>query len=178
MNKIKWAEKKAYKLLDSLNISELPIPVEKIAMQLNITISYEPFDGNMSGLLYRDETHTIIGVNSEESKQRQRFTIAHELGHFILHEGDQIHVDHDFRVNFRDLNSSLAINTNEIEANAFAAALLMPENIVKDTFDNIVSDGVDSFSDNSEEEIAQLARMFNVSQKALLIRLGKLGLLV
>lgn len=177
MNRIKWAEKKANKLLEDLNINELPIPVEKIAQILDIKISYEPFKGkDLSGILYRDDNDTIIGVNSEESPQRKRFTIAHELGHFMLHEGNKLYVDQNFRVNFRDINSSSATDMNEIEANAFAAALLMPDKIVKDTFYSVTSNGIDSFSDYSEE-IVLLSKIFNVSQTAITIRLGKLDLL-
>lgn len=178
MNRIKWAEKKAIKLLESLNIDQLPIPVDDIAKSLNITISNEPFEGNISGVLYRDETHTIIGVNSKESPKRQRFTIAHEIGHFTLHEGEQVFVDQDFSVTFRDNNSSKGNNLTEIEANAFAASLLMPEHLVKKVYETTIHYGVDPFSDNHQEEVALLAKIFNVSQTSMLIRLTKLGLLV
>jgi Zn-dependent peptidase ImmA (M78 family) len=178
MNKVKWAEKKANKLLEELNITQPPVPVEEITQQLNIKISYEPFEGDISGLLYRDDSNTIIGVNSNESYQRKRFTIAHELGHFILHEGDQLYFDHNFKVNFRDSVSSQGSKSIEIEANAFAASLLMPENLVREAYDTTISYGVDPFSDDHSEEVALLAKIFNVSQTAMLIRLGKLGLLV
>ncbi|USK87293.1 ImmA/IrrE family metallo-endopeptidase [Peribacillus asahii] len=49
-----------------------------------------------------------ISVNKNHSRQRQRFTIAHELGHFLLHKGTAIHVDRNFRVNFRNGASSQA----------------------------------------------------------------------
>lgn len=178
MNRVKWAEKKAYKLLETLNINQIPIPVEEITQKLNIKISYEPFEGDLSGVLFRDKSDTIIGVNSNESDQRKRFTIAHELGHFVLHEGDQLHVDHNFKTNFRNSISSQGSNFNEIEANAFAASLLMPETLVKEMYETALSNGVDPFTDDHSEEVALLAKLFNVSQTAMLIRLGKLGLLV
>jgi Zn-dependent peptidase ImmA (M78 family) len=179
MNKVKWAEKKATKILETLNIDQIPIPVEEIAYKLNIKISYEPFEGDLSGLLYRDNLDTIIGVNSNESDKRQRFTIAHELGHFILHEGDQLHVDHNFKVNFRDSISSQGSKLIEIEANAFAASLLMPEALVREAYETAIPNGVDPFSDDDHsEEVTLLAKLFNVSKTAMLIRLGKLGLLV
>lgn len=176
MNRIKWAEKKAYQLLDRLNISTIPIPVEDIAKMLDIVIIREEFDDHLSGMLYRDNFHTIIGVNSNHLEPRQRFTIAHEIGHFIMHEGEQVHIDENFRVHFRDITSSLATNMNEIEANAFAAALLMPENHVREAFAQI-ADGIESSNDD-DQQIQLLAKQFNVSKQALLIRLGKLGLLV
>ncbi|MCM3006704.1 ImmA/IrrE family metallo-endopeptidase [Priestia koreensis] len=178
MNRVKWAEKKANNLLESLNINQIPIPVNEIAQKLNIKISYEPFEGDLSGVLYRDNSHTIIGVNSNESDKRQRFTIAHELGHFILHEGEQLHVDHNFKVNFRDSVSSQGAKLAEIEANAFAASLLMPESLVREAYETTILNGVDPFTDDHSEEVDLLAKLFNVSQTAMLIRLGKLGLLV
>lgn len=179
MNRVKWAEKKANKLLDSLNINQIPIPVEEIAHRLNINISYEPFEGDLSGVLFRDNSDTIIGVNSNESDKRQRFTIAHELGHFVLHEGDQLHIDHNFKVNFRNSVSSQGSNFNEIEANAFAASLLMPEKLVREIYETSIPNGVDPFSDDDHsKEIALLAKLFNVSKTAMLIRLSKLDLLV
>lgn len=179
MNRIKWAEKKANKLLESLKINQIPIPVEEIAHKLNIKISYEPFEGDLSGVLFTDNSDTIIGVNSNESEQRKRFTIAHELGHFMLHEGEQLYVDHNFKVNFRNSVSSQGSNFNEIEANAFAACLLMPERLVRETYETVIPNGVDPFSDDDHsEEVALLAKLFNVSKTAMLIRLSKLGLLV
>jgi Zn-dependent peptidase ImmA (M78 family) len=174
-------EKKAYKLREDFNIDQIPIPVEEIAKQLDIKISYEPFEGDLSvsGLLYRDDSHTIIGVNSNESNKRQRFTIAHEIGHFILHEGEQLYLDRNFKVNFRDSVSSQGSKTVEIEANAFAASLLMPEELVREIYETTISGGVDPFSDDDHsEEVALIAKLFNVSQTAMLIRLGKLGLVV
>src|SRR3954470_4270018 len=69
----------------------------------------------------------IIGINSSHPETRKRFTIAHEMGHLVLHQLDQVHVDKQFLVKLRDDISSQAIDPHEIEANAFAAALLMPE---------------------------------------------------
>lgn len=177
MNKIKWAEKKAYQLLNSLEIDSAPIPVEDIVKALNIKLTKSPFEEgkNFSGVLYRDKSgKSIIGVNARESDKRQRFTIAHEIGHFIMHEGD-LHIDENFRVNFRDANSSLAINKEEIEANAFAAALLMPEELLKRALKEI-NQGIDFSDDN--DTIKNLSELFQVSEQALLIRLGKLGVVI
>ena len=63
---------------------------------------------------------------------RQRFTIAHELGHRALHPGRELILDVPVRVNLRDKTSSMASDIEEIEANAFAATLLMPEQMIRD----------------------------------------------
>lgn len=173
MNRIKWAEKKAYQLLDHLGIEQIPIPVDDIAEQLDIKVLREPFNGELSGVLYKDKDETIIGVNATHTPRRRRFTIAHELGHFVMHDLDVVHFDEKF---YRDTTSSLAIDPNEIEANAFAAALLMPEHIVRREVERLAGE-IDLMEDSSEE-ICKLADAFDVSQQALLIRFGKLGLLV
>lgn len=173
--RFKSAEKKATELLRALNIQFIPIPVEEIAEKLNVFVEREPFGGaELSGVLIRDENSTIIGVNKNDSPERQRFTIAHELGHFLLHKGTAIHVDRNFRVNFRNGVSSQATDFEEIEANAFAAALLMPEELIRLHVNEKVLAGIDLESD---EEIANLAEEFEVSRQAMLIRLSKLELI-
>ncbi|ARU60940.1 hypothetical protein CBW65_07475 [Tumebacillus avium] len=169
-------EKRAYKLLEELKINQLPIPVEKIAKKLGIEIHEEEFENELSGVLYRDQNQVVIGVNKLHHEKRKRFTIAHEIGHFILHKGNPIHIDKEFFVNFRDATSSQATNIEEIEANTFAAALLMPKELVKKELANIAVDGIDPFQEETEI-ISELSRKFRVSHQSLCIRLGKLGLL-
>jgi Zn-dependent peptidase ImmA (M78 family) len=133
--------------------------------------SYEPLEGDLSGLLFREEGRTIIGVNTMHPKPRQRFTIAHELGHLELHEGYGIHVDHKFPImRKRDGRSSQAVDFDEIEANGFAAELLMPaEMLERDLHDKDLD-----FED--DEMIRQLADRYHVSLQAMAIRLGNLRL--
>lgn len=160
-------EKRANDILKKLNIREAPIPVEEIADKLDIEVRYEPFEGDLSGLLYRDGEQVIIGVNSMQPPNRQRFTIAHELGHYLLHEGNSsMFIDKSYRINFRDTKSSF-FNREEMEANAFAAALLMPEKLIK----RALKEGIDM---EDCEEVNWLARQFKVSEQALNIRLSNL----
>jgi len=168
-------EKRAYKLLDDLQIRNAPVPVDEIAERLGIQIVYEPFDGELSGVLYREGQDVIIGVNASHPSNRKRFTIAHEIGHFLLHKGNEIHIDRNFRLNFRDNSSSTATNREEIEANAFAAALLMPEQWVMNSVLEKIETGKDLLHDEDElEALTDLANHFRVSKQSLLIRLGKL----
>jgi Zn-dependent peptidase ImmA (M78 family) len=88
-----------------------------------------------------------------------------------MHEGDPVHVD--LEVNFRMKSSNHSKDMREVEANAFAAALLLPEELIKKALKEI-KNGIDMSSDS--KEIQKLAKTFEVSQQALLIRLGKLGL--
>lgn len=169
-------EEAAERVLNELNIREIPIPVDKVAQKVGATISYEPFDGKdeISGVLIKEADRMTIGINSSHAKTRQRFTIAHELGHLVLkHRGD-IFVDKTERIN-RDTKSALAIDKNEIEANAFAAALLMPRtHILK-----AIQKRPRPTSAKKDAPLASyLGEIFQVSKQAMEYRLNNLGLLI
>jgi Zn-dependent peptidase ImmA (M78 family) len=175
---LKKVEKMAYSLLDEFDITEPHVPVRSIARKLGIKVVNEEFDSDISGMLYRNSKKkvNIIGVNTLHGKNRQRFTIAHEIGHYLLHEGDTTHFDRGaFKVNFRNSLSSMATNREEIEANAFAAALLMPEHFIVKEIDDKLYQGLDISSEDYEEEVQDIAKLFKVSPQALYIRLGNLG---
>ncbi len=115
---------------------------------------------------------TVIGVNSAHSLTRRRFTVAHELGHLRLHPGRPLILDAPARVNFRDHIASLATDREEIEANAFAAALLMPERLVLEAVGRLLTAG-----QHTPEKLAQLlAEEFQVSEAAMSYRLINLGI--
>src|SRR3712207_1539961 len=79
------AEQAALALLDECGIDEPPVPVEAIAASLDVDVQIEPLDGGLSGVLYRSPNgRRILGVNGLHANVRQRFTIAHELGHLRL----------------------------------------------------------------------------------------------
>src|SRR5258708_59499 len=116
------AERSAQALLRQQQVGDPPVPVEAIAAGLGIEVSYRPLEGDISGILRRAADHVLIGVNALEPKTRQRFTIAHELGHFRLHEGYEVIVDKMVRVNLRITpGGPLATPEEEREANWFAA---------------------------------------------------------
>lgn len=167
-------EERAAKLLADHGISKIPIPVERIAFDEDIQIARVQFDGSESGFAMSNGGVRIIGVNQSNHPRRQRFTIAHELGHLFLHHGpgDSLTVDHFVRLNFRDKVSSMATNEQEIQANAFAAALLMPRQFVTDEVDS--ADGVGLSADKL---VQVLAGRFDVSKDAMSFRLINLGLL-
>lgn len=169
---IRSAEKKAESLLSEHAIYNPPVNLEKIAKELKINIQYESFDGELSGILIRNEEkgEYIIGVNKEHPENRKRFTIAHEVGHFLLHEGNETYIDTSIRYNFRDSDSSQGTSMDEMEANAFAASLLMPEDMLEEYIDN--HHGYIDYND--DKEIKKMADTFQVSVQALMIRLAKL----
>jgi Zn-dependent peptidase ImmA (M78 family) len=93
-----------------------------------------------------------ILINSSQSKTRKVFTIAHELGHYILHKKNKFRLDkYNYQIDSKEAK-------DETEANYFAAALLMP----KDKFVEILGKSGD---------IEATARYFGVSQEAAINRL-------
>lgn len=173
---MKQTEKMAQQLLNELGVTKPPVPVEEIAKQKSAKLSFEPFDGeeDISGILFRDGNNIIIGINSSHHHNRQRFTIAHEIGHLLLHDKKELFVDKVVKVNFRDTISSAAIDTKEITANAFAAELLMPKKFVLNEIDKILKR---SRIENKEELIEKLSSVFEVSKQAMEYRLINLGVL-
>jgi Zn-dependent peptidase ImmA (M78 family) len=128
-------EDQASKCMLEAGISGIPVPLEQIAKKLGAVVSFEPFGGHLSGMLYRDTAQTVIGINSAHPHRRQRFTIAHEIGHFGLHKVSPVIVDRAtqeklVRVNTRNEASGQGTDQEESEANQFAAALLMPREVV------------------------------------------------
>ena len=159
------------KLLDEQKIQKPPVPVEEFAKRLGAEIRYSPLEGEISGMVFRHEDQVIIGVNSLHHPNRQRFTIAHEIGHVLLHKGVEIHVDRAFRVNLRNDVSSQAVDPEEIEANRFAAELLMPEHML---IQDLRGQEIDF---ENEADLRRLSLKYQVSLQALTLRLTNLGLI-
>lgn len=157
----------AERLLADCAIARPPVQVEKVAAHLGATVKYSPFEGELAGVLARDNVRVVIGVNSSHHPNRQRFTIAHECGHLKLHEGEA-YVDTEFRVNWRDDVSSMATDYKEIEANRFAAELLMPYRML---LPDLQKHGVDL---ENESAIKGLAKRYGVSEQAMTHRISNL----
>ena len=88
----------------------------------------------------------------------------------MLHEGDT-YIDKGYRVHFRDLESGSGTKTEEMDANAFAAALLMPAAWVKDAFEE------QPFDLTEDDGLEILAEKFEVSTQAMTYRLMKLRMI-
>lgn len=159
----------AVNLLDDFGFEKPPVPIKAIAEWLGIIVRFMPFrdNGDVSGMLFTKDDVSVIGVNSHHHQNRQRFTIAHEIGHFILHKAKEIYIDTNFKVavNLRDQSSSEATDADEIEANRFAAELLMPYDMI---IDDILKDGIDI---ESETQISILAQKYRVSRQAMAFRI-------
>lgn len=153
-----------------------PVDPVKIAKALRIEVKLEKVDDDLSGFLYRDPktNRAIIGANSRHHENRRKFTVAHELGHFLLHKAEKVHLDErkpgGFILQWRDQNSSTGEDLFEREANLFAAELLMPAKALEKDLRN---QDVDLLED--EDFLKDLAKKYGVSVQALTIRLNYLG---
>lgn len=167
MNKTQ-VEQKARALLGRLGTLKAPVDVYKIAKELGVAIVEEDLDDEVSGLLFHKGRKSIVAVNRSHSLNRQRFTIAHELGHHELHKSHQdVFVDKS-AVYYRNQLSTAGTDVHEIEANNFAAALLMPESLLKADIENIVGSITDT-------HVVRLATKYGVSEQAMGFRLMHLG---
>ncbi len=151
-------EARAEEVLREAGQHDVPVAVEEIAALHQVRISRAPND-SFSGLLLRKDGKALIGVNSAEAPVRQRFTIAHELGHYFLHPNKDAFVD------FRDNVQGVLRTPREREANMFAAALLMPRKRLLRDFTLLAKNGF------TEAELSVLAERYAVSEEAMRFRL-------
>ena len=145
-----------------------PVPVERLARNQGVQVRYAPLDGELSGMAHIKDGVAIIGVNSLHHRNRQRFTLSHELGHIQLHRPRleaEVHLDRGSLR--RDWLATQGIDDHEIEANVFASELLMPKRILDDVIGNRFIDLED------DDAIDVLARRFRVSSAAMRYRLQR-----
>lgn len=147
-------------------MQEPPVDVEAVAASLGIPVNYAILDKEISGQIQSEPGGQYrIVVNEADSRSRQRFTIAHELGHYLYHRsliGDGVDDDRAYRSTAAGKYHNTKIGRrHETEANRFAANLLMPNHLIR----ALKSSGVRSDED--------LARSLGVSVPAMRVRLGK-----
>lgn len=176
-------ERKAQQVLRNAGALTIPVDLEKVLQSLNVRVHDEDMDAETAGVLIVKGEQRHVLVNKDHPHNRKRFTIAHELGHLVLHDdeasgdasGQRMYIDRQIRVYQRVGEASSAVYQQEgsqttvqqeREANAFAACLLMPAHHVtraaleRDLFDEV--------------SVASLARNFEVSEQAMSIRLQQL----
>lgn len=147
---------KVRNILKSVDIKSAPISVEKVAEFFSIKIvPYGGFPENISGTIVEQRGHIVIGVNQNHAQVRQRFTIAHELGHYLCnHDLSEKVIDDVFD----------KPTDKEREANMFAAELLIPYDFIKEDIRTI-------------KAIPELAKHYHVSEQSISIRLLETGLI-
>jgi Zn-dependent peptidase ImmA (M78 family) len=137
----------------------LPVDIVGIIKLYNLVLCREPMDDEISGYLERRGHTWVVGVNSLHHPRRQRFSIAHELAHFLLHSSSQ----HEFVDKTYLRYQDEATDPMEREADQFAGELLMPEN----AFRELVTQGITSVTDLSDR--------FDTSSVAIRYRARQLG---
>jgi Zn-dependent peptidase ImmA (M78 family) len=163
-------EKNPEAILRKLEVDAPPVPVDHVAQQCGAELRYAPYEGEMSGLLLNDGERIIIGLNSRDAKVRQRFAIAHELGHLALHGDKKLHVDRTFS-SVRGRGASIRTDPVESSANDFAIGLLVPPSM-------ITSDLKGKKLDYSNGEmLGGLAERYKVGLEVMTYRLMKLNAL-
>lgn len=158
-------------LVHAAGIQSPPVDLEVVAQHLGVSIQRADLGHDCAGVLVRGATSAVIGVHWADPPKRQRFTIAHELGHYRLHEGGQ-YIDKDITVRYRGKNPGSGTIVEEREANYFAGALLMPRGWLKTAMEE------EPFRYGDDLALAALADRFKVSMQALSIRLAELRLLL
>jgi Zn-dependent peptidase ImmA (M78 family) len=140
----------------------IPVDVEGLALALGIKVRKAYLSDNISGMIRKVKEGFEITVNARHPETRQRFTLAHEIGHYVLHRS----LMGDGNVDDRAYRSDGSVQNNcigpreETEANKFAANLLMPSEAIK----KLRADGIDT--------PAKMAYLLKVSEGAMRIRLG------
>ena len=149
-------------------LEHCPVDVKGLIKTLGIDVEFSNLGDDISGVIERRNNGSyLITVNAGDSESRQRFTMAHELGHYIYHRekmGDCIEDNRMYRSTYgsKHYNNNIS-QKEETQANQFAANLLMPSDL-------IVQLKNENFSDE------EIAKKLCVSQKALKIRLESLSL--
>ena len=152
----------ASELLEECWDGTLPVDPVRVAQSMGVKVLDASLSDDVSGALVKKEgADPSILLNATDSRNRKRFTCAHELGHFIRRTAEPHKYEY---VDYRDERSSTGTVEEEMFANSFAANLLMPEFLVKSLHGQELPD-------------FRMAKKFGVSQEAMQFRLKNLGLL-
>jgi Zn-dependent peptidase ImmA (M78 family) len=174
----KYIELTAYELLEELDITSVPIDPFVIAEKMGIKVSQEIDTDKLSydGEIYLNQTthKPEIWINPTDSANRQKFTMAHEIGHLVYDVLPDINNFIPIKDNYKTLRRDGTQNIMERRANDFAAKLLMPKELIVE----IGQDLIETENIKTKEGITtRLAQKFKVSQEAMKWRLINLGLI-
>jgi Zn-dependent peptidase ImmA (M78 family) len=166
----KKAKAAAREILDRFG-SKIPIKIDAIVKAHDIEIFEDnELESFVSGILMMKAGRVGLVINHYHSESRKRFTIAHELGHYLLHrDTSSVFID-ETPLFYRGARSERDVDTREVEANVFAAELLMPEEAVRADLKAAPARAKDSVA------IGKMATRYGVSGTAMQYRLQQLKL--
>lgn len=139
------------------NQKSCPVRITAITEEYGIDVYNLSMSSNISGAIIKEGDKYVIYVNDKHPKNRQRFTIAHEIAHYILHKekiGDNLTDNAMYR--------SKLSNVFERQANILASEILMPVNFVMQFIEE-------------NKSVSEMASLFKVSEGAMRIRLRQGG---
>jgi len=160
---------KAISLLEEIGMDEITdVPMDIFVSALGATIIKEPME-RCDGKIIRGNKTTLIKVNSNiPYEERVRFTIAHEVGHYLLHEKLEVHNENHNTLNwFKDTEKQAQMGIQEFEANEFASELLIPRKLIIEEYGN------ESFS---PQLIEKISKRFKTSITSTIFKYCKLNL--
>lgn len=142
--------------------NKTPVPIYEMISDFGLEFECQAMPDNVSGWIERLPNGSYkVAVNSGHPSTRQRFTAAHELGHYIYHRdllGDGVGDNRAYRTEGTDRPNANIRPVHERQANSFAANVLMPRHVLA--------------AIKGKGDVAVLAKLFEVSQEAMRIRLG------
>lgn len=166
------AEKAAQSTLDALwGDKGFPVDPFWLAEQLGLKVLQGDLPENVSGKLIKHlGQEAVVLLSRADGRNRQRFSCAHELGHYSkrLTSPPRVDVENYTYVDFRDDRAKSGTDEDEIFANQFAAELLMPRAAIREMV---------RWEPSPLDAPAALATFFGVSPEALRYRLQNLGFL-
>ncbi len=149
---------------DDLAHCPLPIDPFSIAERLGLDVDLVMLEPDVAGMLAkRPGEDPRVYINASDNERRQRFSCAHEIGHYIKRVRPGADADEWGYIDRRGPLAARGTSPEEIYANQFAAAMLMPAARVE----KLVAEG---------RTVPAMAAMFNVSLEAMVHRIDNLGL--
>jgi len=166
---VKMTKEEVLKIVDNSFSKGKNIDIISMATTLGINVYSEPMSNDKSAFLRKEDDTFTITVNENHKMERQRFSVAHEIAHFILHNDL---IENNTCVGRESNAISLDLEKEE-EADNFAAEMLMPQKYVEEYLSkNNIHKNMFIFDDAI---VKDLANKFNVSFFASIVRMRDLG---
>lgn len=162
---------KAKEFCKENNVNDYPVEIVSLCNKFGLKVYEKYLPSDVSGSIVvgsdkfdRYNSGNFIMINLMDSPQRRRFTIAHELAHFILHKepGQALYAHRDAGQH----------DQTEVEANIFASYVLMPDELIKDALDRLEDHRHLPLS----VKVGYISREFAVSRDAAQVRLAQFGI--
>ncbi len=164
------ADVSARAVTEELGLADLPVDPERTANSLGLIIARQDVDATVDGMLLRRDGRVMVGLNGARPSESQRFMLAHLIGHYRMHARRELILDGVVRYQHRRLGC-IPTDREEAEANRFAGALLMPENVVRRM-------AREADFDTAAQLVDLLAPRFDVSRAVMGYRLMSLGIIL